>query len=87
MSDPRCVLCGASDAKLWTLDSSRQAAVVYLCKTDAAPLQFIMDAAGDLPPSMQVPLTERKEAVPQPVHNRGRRTKRLTPLLDWTPPS
>lgn len=86
MSDPRCVICGASDVKLWTLDSSRRAAVVYLCKGDAAPLEYIMDAAGDLPPSLQVPMSERKEAEPQPVHNRNRRMKTLQPL-DWTPPS
>ena len=86
MRDPRCLVCGAADAALWTMDSSQHAAVMYLCKKDAAPLQYLMDAAGDLPPSLQVPMSERGKAEPQPVHTRNSRIKQLTPLLDWTPP-
>lgn len=85
--EPRCVICGASDASLWTLDNESRAVATYLCKRDAAPLMTIMDATKDLPPSLQKPLSDKKEAEPQPVHQRHRRMAPLEPLLDWTPPS
>lgn len=84
--DRRCVICGASNITIWTLDNTERAVVTYLCSRDAAPLVAIMEAAGDLPPSRQRPLADRGQVEPMPVHARGRRRTSLEPL-DWTPPS
>jgi len=78
----RCVMCGQPRATLWTLDNMKQAVVTYLCKDDAAPLQAIMEAAGELPPSEQVPMPDRDMVI----HARGRRQPKMAPLLNWTPP-
>ncbi|HJV97472.1 MAG TPA: hypothetical protein VJ617_00015, partial [Arthrobacter sp.] len=86
---PRCVLCGSYNATLWTLDNQRRAAVTYLCKSDAAPLVFIMDATENLPPAAQRPLNDRSgpaEEVKVPAQKRGRKVSVLEPL-EWVPPT
>jgi len=85
--DKRCIICGGSNITIWTLDNMQRAVVTYLCDRDAAPLVAIMDAAGDLPPSKQRPLSDKGKVDPLPVHKRGRRRTNLEPLVDWTPPS
>lgn len=85
----RCLMCGRSAETLWTLDNMARVGVMYLCEADSAPLQAILDAAGDLPPDQQKPLPERgKEPIDfTVVHKRRRRDSGMAPLLDWTPPS
>lgn len=85
MSEGRCIMCNASDATLWTLDTGGKVAVTYLCKRDAAPLVAVMDAAGAEPPSRQRSAVAQGLA-PMPVHNRNHRRGRQMEPLDWTPP-
>lgn len=88
ISNRRCVVCGKTNVFMWTIDNMREVVVTYLCKEDSAPLLAVMEAAGNLPPDLQVPLGER-DGEPDgslDVHQRGRRQPVMVPLLDWTPP-
>lgn len=80
-----CVMCGQPNVQLWTLDNMQGAAVAYLCLEHSAPLLAVMEAAGDLAPDDQTPLTERS-GEPVPRAYRARRGGEMAPLLNWTPP-
>jgi hypothetical protein len=81
-----CVICGQPNVQMWTLDNMYAAGVAYLCVEHGAPLQAVLEAAGDLAPDDQIPLPERAMGpVPSSV-GRGRRAPEMAPLLDWTPP-
>ena len=87
ITNRRCLMCGRTNVMLWTLDNSEKASVMYLCKADAAPLTALMEAAGDLPPSRQVPVIDRGvEPLPRRRRQRGGRALEMAPL-DWTPPA
>ena len=85
LKNRRCVVCGESPVLMWTIDNMSNVAVTYLCTEHGAPLQEIMDLAGDLPPDRQIPVPERG-VEPLDIHLRGRRDPKMMPLLNWTPP-
>lgn len=87
INNRRCVICGQRNVQLWTVDNTQHAGVAYLCVEHGAPLQEILEAAGELAPDEQIPLPERHgEMMPQ-VYVKGKRSGGMIPLLDWTPPT
>lgn len=85
ISNRRCVMCGQVNVQMWTIDNLKQACVTYLCGEHGAPLQAILNAAGDLAPNEQVPLPDRDKEPPlEPAEKR--RQSNMVPLLGWTPP-
>jgi hypothetical protein len=79
----KCIECGAENVHLWTLDSGRRAAAMYLCPLHEAKLETLLDAAGNEPPSRQKPLRNDPPAVEPPSRVVRRRSMRP---LEWTPP-
>lgn len=82
MTVGRCVICGAMGTERWTLDNGDIVVVTDLCVKDSAPLNAIMEAAGPVPPSRQLPLDSETE-----VPRRQPRRRSMLPLVEWTPPS
>lgn len=80
-AEGRCVICGAVECKPWTIDNGDIVVVTFLCLTDSAPLNAIVEAAGPVPPSRQLPLDPETK-----VPRRLPRRRSMVPL-DWTPPS
>jgi hypothetical protein len=79
---PKCLVCSSPNVRLWTLDSGRRAAPMYLCPVHDAPLEALMDAAGNEPPSRQKPM--RDEGKQDPIARAPRR--RTMRPLEWAPP-
>jgi hypothetical protein len=78
-----CIVCGSENVHLWTLDSGRRAAPMYLCPLHEAPLETLLDAAGYEPPSRQKPLRNDPPAPDAP--SRAPRRRSMKPL-EWFPP-
>ncbi|MGZ4659653.1 MAG: hypothetical protein ACXVYB_00070 [Arthrobacter sp.] len=96
---PVCILCEATDVCLWTLDDGEAAAVTYVCTEHAEPLRELVRASQYLPVDMQTPLPQRRKVIGSEVSKEAaaqaaeiarierERKRRMTPLLDWTPPA
>ena len=78
----KCIVCSSLNVHLWTLDSGRRAAAMYLCPLHEAKLESLLDLAGNEPPSRQKPL--RNDPPPVEV-TRAPRRRSMKPL-EWTPP-
>lgn len=79
----KCLVCSREvRVKLWTLDSGRRAAAMYLCPEHEAPLELLMDAAAGLPPVRQKSLRDERD-IPAPP--RVQKKRPMQPLA-WTPP-
>lgn len=79
----KCIVCSSLNVHLWTLDSGRRAAAMYLCPLHEAPLERLLDAAGNEPPSRQKPL-RNDPPVPE-APSRAPRRRSMKPL-EWEPP-
>lgn len=87
---PQCLVCSSLNVHLWTLDSGRRAAMIYLCQDHASTMESLMDLAGNEPPSRQKPLREARRDVRPPEPDeppvpRAPRRRTMRPL-EWTPP-
>jgi len=84
--DRRCVVCGASDTKRWTLDDGASACVTDLCAKDGAQLEAIMEATEGIPPSKQYKPEGIRDGMPLPARSKMPRVRRMEPL-NWEPPA
>lgn len=80
----KCIVCSSENVRLWTLDSGRRAAAMYLCPLHEAKLEALLDIAGNEPPSRQKPLRNDPPVIDAP--SRAPRRRSMKPL-EWTPPA